>query len=204
MIESLVQFFLNLTADLGYWGILILMTIESSFIPFPSEIVVPPAAYLAFKGEMNIYLIVLFATVGSILGALVNYFLAATLGKKMVYSLIKKPWAKYLLLSEEKLLKSENYFREYGSISTFVGRLIPVVRQLISLPAGFVKMNLISFTFFTALGAFIWVAILAYLGFAFGANQEVLEKYYSEIGIGFLIFGVLVFAFLYFRKKKFH
>ena len=171
---------------------------------FRSEIVVPPAAYLAFKGEMNIYLIVLFATVGSILGALVNYFLAATLGKKMVYSLIKKPWAKYLLLSEEKLLKSENYFREYGSISTFVGRLIPVVRQLISLPAGFVKMNLISFTFFTALGAFIWVAILAYLGFAFGANQEVLEKYYSEIGIGFLIFGVLVFAFLYFRKKKFH
>lgn len=202
MIESLIQFFLNLTADLGYWGILILMTIESSFIPFPSEIVVPPAAYLAFKGEMNIYLIVLFATVGSILGALVNYFLAATLGKKMVYTLIKKPWAKYLLLSEEKLLKSENYFREYGSISTFVGRLIPVVRQLISLPAGFVKMNLISFTFFTALGAFIWVAILAYLGFAFGANQEVLEKYYSEIGIGFLVFGVLVFAFFYFRKKK--
>lgn len=202
MIESLVQFFLTLTADLGYWGILILMTIESSFIPFPSEIVVPPAAYLAFKGEMNIYLIVLFATVGSVLGALVNYFLAATLGKKVVYGLVKRPWAKYLLLSEEKLVKSENYFREYGSISTFIGRLIPVVRQLISLPAGFVKMNLVSFTFFTALGAFIWVAILAYLGFAFGANQEVLEKYYSEIGIGFIILAILIFVFLIFRKKR--
>ncbi len=202
MIESLVQFFLTLTADLGYWGILILMTIESSFIPFPSEIVVPPAAYLAFKGEMNIYLIVLFATVGSVLGALVNYFLAATLGKKVVYGLVKRPWAKYLLLSEEKLVKSENYFREYGSISTFIGRLIPVVRQLISLPAGFVKMNLVSFTFFTAFGAFIWVAILAYLGFAFGANQEVLEKYYSEIGIGFIILAILIFVFLIFRKKR--
>lgn len=201
MIESFVNLLLNLTSDLGYWGILILMVIESSFIPFPSEIVVPPAAYLAFKGEMNIYLVVLFATVGSLLGAFVNYFLAATLGNKVVHGLMARPWAKYLLLSEEKLLKSEKYFREYGAISTFIGRLVPVVRQLISLPAGFVRMNLFSFTFFTALGAFIWIAILAYLGFVFGENEALLEKYYSEIGIGFLILGVLVFSFVVLRKK---
>lgn len=202
MIESVVQFVLNLTADLGYFGIFILMTIESSFLPMPSEVIIPPAAYLAYKGEMNVYYIVLAAVLGSILGALINYVIGATLGKRAVHALVKKPWAKYLFLSEEKLIQSEHYFRNYGALSTFIGRLLPVIRHLISLPAGFVRMNLFSFVFFTTIGSLIWIVVLAYLGYFFGANQEVLEKYYSQIGIGFLILGFLIFAFFYFRKKK--
>ena len=157
------------------------MTIESSFIPFPSEIIIPPAAYLASQNQMNIYLIILAGLIGSLIGALINYYLALFLGRKIIYSFI----------SNKKLDKTEKYFLKYGNISTFIGRLVPVIRQLISVPAGFSKMKLSSFIFYTSLGSGIWVIILAILGYSFGSNQEVLEKYYSEISWFFIILAIV-------------
>jgi len=196
MIESifvwLVFLVTNVIAKIGYWGVMALMTIESSFIPFPSEVVVPPAAYLAQQGQMNIYLVVVAGIVGSILGALINYYLALTLGRKAIYYLV----------NQNKLNKAETYFLKYGNISTLIGRLVPWVRQLISIPAGFSKMNLGSFIFYTTLGSGIWVIILAILGYSFGSNQEQLEKYYSQISWFFIILAVVFITYLIYKKNK--
>ncbi|MBI4235719.1 DedA family protein [Candidatus Peregrinibacteria bacterium] len=190
----------------NYWGITLLMAIESSFIPFPSEVVIPPAAYLAYQGELNVFLVVFFGILGSLLGAFVNYFLALRLGKPLVYALVEKKWARIFLLNKSKVERAEKYFLEYGNLSTFLGRLVPAVRQLISLPAGFVKMNFGYFTLFTALGAGIWISILAALGYFFGANQELLKFYYREIslvaiGVVFLII-LIVMTFRHFHRRK--
>lgn len=201
--ETMINFLLNITADLGYFGVFTLMVVESSFVPFPSEIVIPPAAYLAAKGEMNIYLIVIAGILGSIVGALINYYLARHLGRKAIYKLVDLEWAKYLLLDHNKLQKAEEYFLKHGKISTFVGRLIPGIRQLISLPAGFVKMPIIPFVVFTALGAGIWIAILAFLGYYYGANQDLLNHYFHEAKWALVaIIGLLAIAFLVFKFKK--
>ena len=165
MFDSLIQLILDFAGALDYEGIFFLMTVESSFIPFPSELVIPPAAYLAAKGEMNIYLVVLFGTLGSLVGAFINYYLALYLGKPLVYRLIDTKWAKFLLLSRKKLQKAEKGFDKYGGISTFVGRLIPAIRQLISIPAGFVKMSVWRFALYTSLGAGMWVSVLAFIGY---------------------------------------
>ena len=203
--EGLIQALLNITSDLGYFGIMILMAVESSFIPFPSEVVIPPAAFLAYKGEMNIYLVVLFGVVGSLIGAIFNYYVALYLGRPLAYRLVEKKWAKYLLLSREGLEKTEAYFEKYGSASTFIGRLLPAIRQLISLPAGFARMNMGKFLFYTTLGSGFWVTVLAVLGYYWGANDEVLKQYYSEISWGILIvvaLGILFFIVNRFRTKR--
>lgn len=198
--EQFASALLDITSGMGYWGIVILMAIESSFIPFPSEIVIPPAAYLAYKGEMNIYLIILCGILGSLIGAVFNYYVAMWLGKPLAYKLVDKKWAKYLLLSRSGLEKAENYFNKYGSASTFFGRLIPAVRQLISLPAGFVKMDFGKFVFYTVLGSGFWVSVLAALGYFFGENQTLLKEYYREITIGLIVLVALIVAVVLLKK----
>ncbi|MDA1060620.1 MAG: DedA family protein [bacterium] len=177
------------------------MTIESSFVPFPSELIIPPAAYLASQGKMDVYLVILFGTLGSLLGALINYYLAMSLGRPVVYSLVKRKWAKYLLLNEKKVEKSEKYFLKYGGLSTFLGRLIPAVRQVISLPAGFTRMKLKPFLFYTTLGAGIWVCVLAALGYFFGANEELIRQYSHQIGF-YVLFAILLSLVIVFLFRK--
>jgi membrane protein DedA with SNARE-associated domain len=203
MISSFFDALLGFASSLGYFGVFLLMAIESSFIPFPSEIVIPPAAYLASKGEMNVFLVVLFGILGSLLGASINYGLARYLGRVLIYELVEHRFAKYLLLNKRKIEHSEKYFLKYGGISTFLGRLVPAVRQLISLPAGFVEMKFSSFIFFTGLGAGIWVSILAALGYYFGENQKVLELYYVEFKYLAILFVLLIISvFLLIRSLK--
>lgn len=205
---SFIQWCLD---NLNYWTITLLMTIESSFIPFPSEIVVPPAAYNAAAGELNIYLVVLFATLGACLGALINYSLALWIGRPLVYKFADSRLGHLLLLSGEKIEHAEKYFRDHGIVSTLVGRLIPAVRQLISIPAGLAKMKLHVFLLFTAIGAGLWNAVLAALGYFLHRvvpKEELIptvEKYSHEIGLGIVIVVVLVIAYFVLRaiiKKR--
>lgn len=179
--SEIIDLLLIITAKMGYWGIFILMTIESSFIPFPSEIVVPPAAYLAQKGEMNLWLVIISGVLGSLTGAIINYYIAISLGRTIIYNLARTKVARMLLIDQETIKKAEDYFLRFGNLSTFICRLIPGVRQLISLPAGFAKMKFSNFIFYTLLGSTVWVAILALLGYYFGENEEILKRYYHEI-----------------------
>lgn len=196
---NFINILLALSQKMGYLGVAFLMTVESSFIPFPSEIVIPPAAYLAQKGEMNIFLVILAGITGSLLGALINYFLARTLGRKIIYSLARHRFARFILINEKKIEISENYFLKYGSSSTFIGRLVPVVRQLISIPAGFSKMSIKKFLFFTFLGSSLWITILAALGYFLGSNQELLEKYYKEISIAAIIAAIIFVLYIFLK-----
>jgi len=198
---NLVNLLLDFFQSLGYSGILFLMTIESSFIPFPSEVVIPPAAYLASQGEMNIFLVVIFGILGSLLGAIINYFLAMWLGRPLIYVLTENKFSRLILINSKKVKKAEDFFLRYGGFSTFFGRLIPVVRQLISLPAGFSKMNFGKFVFYTTLGSGTWVIILALLGYFFGANQELIVKYYREISISLALAMLFVVAAIFFKKR---
>ncbi len=197
---------------LNYWTITLLMTIESSFIPFPSEIVVPPAAYhAAANGEMNLFLIILFATVGACLGAIINYFLALWIGKPIVYKFADSKVGHLLLLDVKKIEQAEEYFNKHGAISTFVGRLIPAIRQLISIPAGLARMNMTKFLAFTALGAGIWNAVLAALGFYLERivpEEELIStvtEYSHEIGYtiaGIVLVAIVVIIIRNCKKKK--
>lgn len=199
---EIINLLLALSAKMGYFGVAFLMTIESSFVPFPSEVVILPAAYLSQQGEMNIILVILAGIFGSLLGATINYILAFTLGRKVVYSLANRKFVKILLISEQKIIKAEQYFLKYGNIATFIGRLVPAVRQLISIPAGFSKMNFKKFIFYTFLGSGIWTTILGILGYAFGANKELLHKYYQEISFIFIILGIIFIAWIIFKKNN--
>lgn len=191
MIGELINFVLNISQTLGYGGIVFLMALESSFIPFPSEIIILPAAYLASQGQMNVYYVVISGVAGSLIGAIFNYFLALYLGRKIVYSLSETRLAKILLINSKKIEKSENFFLKYGNVSTFFGRLIPVIRQLISLPAGFSKMNFKNFIFYTFLGSAIWVIILAVLGYQFGANiDKILDSF--KLIKHFIIYAIIL------------
>ena len=194
---------------LNYWVITLLMAIESSFIPFPSEVVVPPAAYLAAeKGELNVFLVVFFATVGAIIGALVNYALAYYLGRPIVYKFANSRFGHMCLIDEDKVKHAEVYFEKHGALSTFIGRLIPAVRQLISIPAGLAKMKLSTFLLYTTLGAGIWNAILA--GIGYGLQSVVPEdqlmatvtEYSHELGYVFIGLGAIVIAYLIYKGKK--
>ncbi|MBO7261260.1 MAG: DedA family protein [Bacteroidaceae bacterium] len=197
---------------LNYWTITLLMTIESSFIPFPSEIVVPPAAYhAAANGEMNLFLIILFATIGACLGAIINYFLALWIGKPIVYKFADSKVGHLLLLDVKKIEQAEEYFNKHGAISTFVGRLIPAIRQLISIPAGLARMNMTKFLAFTALGAGIWNAVLAALGFYLERivpEEELIStvtEYSHEIGYtiaGIVLVAIVVIIIRNCKKKK--
>jgi membrane protein DedA with SNARE-associated domain len=201
MIE-LVNYFLSLSQNMGYGGIALLMAVESLFIPFPSEVIIPPAAFLASQGEMNLLSVIIAGVIGSILGAVLNYWLAFYLGKILIYKIAEHRLSRFLMINPAKIKKSEDFFLRYGNISTLVGRLIPVVRQLISLPAGFARMNFKNFCFYTALGSGIWVTILAILGYAFGANQEMLANYYKEISWFFIVLGILVMAIIILKKNR--
>ncbi len=187
----------------GYLGVFFLMFIESSFIPFPSEVVVPPAGYLAFQGKLNLFLVVISATLGSLAGALFNYYLGLKLGRTLTFRLIKR-WGKFFFLSEKHLAKADLFWQKHGHISTFTGRLIPGVRQLISIPAGFSKMPLKPFVFFTTLGAFVWCSFLALCGYFLGKEKELLQKALSQGSTALLFFAllVLVFYFIFAVKKK--
>ena len=201
--------------NLNYGTITLFMTIESSFIPFPSEIVVPPAAYGACDPDnphlyltenkwINMSVVVLFATLGAILGALINYFLALFLGRPIVYWFVETRLGKMFLLSKEGVIKAENYFVKNGNISTFIGRLIPGIRQLISIPAGLAKMKMLPFLVYTTLGAFIWNCILAVVGYVAHGQQDLIKKYAHELSIILLGLGVLFVIYLIYKgiRKK--
>ena len=195
--------------NLNYWTITLLMAIESSFIPFPSEVVVPPAAYkAAATGELNVWLVIFFATVGALIGAFVNYFLALWLGKPIVYKFANSRLGHMCLLDEQKVVKAEQFFVRYGVVATLVGRLVPAVRQLISIPAGLAKMNIAKFALYTSIGAGIWNAILAAMGYYLEAvvpEQMLIEtvtKYSHEIGYGIAAVVALALAFVIYKGVK--
>ena len=202
-----IQWCLN---HLNYWTITLLMTIESSFIPFPSEVVVPPAAYKAAAGELNIYLVVLFATIGANIGALINYFLAKWLGRPIIYKFANSRIGHMCLIDEAKVKHAEEYFNKPGALSTFIGRLIPAVRQLISIPAGLARMKMSTFLLYTTLGAGAWNMILAFIGhylYSIVPEEQLLAKvteYSHEIGYCFIAIGAFIILFLIYKgvKKK--
>ena len=198
MLRELAQDLVDLIFDWGYLGIFIMMAIESSFIPFPSEIVLIPAGYLASKGEMNIVFIMSSALSGSMVGAFVNYYLSLLLGRKL---LIK--YGKYFFIKEQTLQKMDDFFIKHGHISTFVGRLIPGIRQLISVPAGIAKMNIGIFSIYTALGAGIWALVLTLLGYFIEENQELIDIYLKQITmVVLLILVILSSVYIYYQSKK--
>jgi membrane protein DedA with SNARE-associated domain len=199
LIESLVL----VVNKMGYFGIFFGMTIESSFIPFPSELILVPAGALAALGEMNFLLIILAGILGSILGALINYYIALFLGRNTVDFLIEN-YGKMFLLTKKNLQKSDLFFQKHGEITTFIGRLIPVIRQLISLPAGFSKMNLPKFIFFTSLGAGIWAIILTYIGYVFGNNLLWIHSNKDLLTLSILAFSLIVVLIylIYYKNKK--
>lgn len=204
VIEQVTSWYMD---NMNYGTVTLLMTIESSFIPFPSEVVVPPAAYKALekKSNMNIVLVVVFATLGAIMGAVINYFFALWLGRPIIYKFVETRFGKMCLLSKEKVEKAEQYFDKHGKSSTFIGRLVPGIRQLISIPAGLAKMNLVSFVSFTALGALIWNIILAVLGYIGHGNKELIDQYSHELSYILLGLGVLFIIYLIYKgvsKKK--
>ena len=184
--------------NLNYGTIALLMAVESSFIPFPSELVVPPAAYKAMQpgSGLNIVFIVIFATIGALVGAFINYFLAKLLGRPIVYKFADSRLGHFLLLDSDKVTKAERFFLEHGAISTLVGRLIPAIRQLISIPAGLSKMKLWAFALFTAIGATFWNIILAVLGYIAHGQKDLIQTYSHELSIGLVALGVLFIAYM--------
>jgi membrane protein DedA with SNARE-associated domain len=188
--HELINWLVTTIGALGYPGIFILMAMESSVIPIPSELVMPPAGYLASQGQMNIAIAILCGTAGSLVGAYANYFAAHYLGRPLVLK-----YGKYVWITEEKFAKVEKYFRDHGEISTFIGRLIPVVRHLISIPAGLAGMNHVKFSLYTLFGAGIWVTVLSYIGYFIGENQELIMKYSHQALIGVVIVSAVIIYF---------
>lgn len=205
-------FFDWFVSNASYLFVFIFMMIESSFIPFPSEVVVPPAAYLAVqKGDMNLLLVVAVATAGALAGALVNYVLSLLIGRPIVYAFADSRLGHACLIDRAKVEKAESYFDEHGAISTFIGRLIPAVRQLISIPAGIAKMNIGVFCLFTTLGALVWNSILGFLGWWLAQHvsldelYDAVEKYNGYLtAAGLALCAVCVAYILYnaFKTKK--
>jgi len=198
MLHDIINWIVQTVGSLGYIGIFIMMFLESSFFPFPSEVVMVPAGYLASKGEMSFTLALLAGIAGSLAGAIFNYLLAVKFGRVFLLK-----YGKYLFLKEDSLDKLENFFREHGEISTFSGRLIPGIRQYISLPAGMAKMNLVKFSLYTTLGAAIWSLILITLGYLIGENEDILKEYLQNATI-ITIIGValLIAIYIYIKRRK--
>ena len=208
------EFFNWFVENANYWFVFIFMVIESSFIPFPSELVVPPAAYLAMQqgSSMNIYLVTLTATAGALVGALINYYRALWVGRPIVYRFANSRVGHLFMINEEKVEKAEKYFDEHGEASTFFGRLIPVIRQLISLPAGIARMNIFSFMIFTSLGALVWNIALAVLGYFLSTIVPLPQLYtkveeyndyltYFGYGIGILCLIYILYRIFVPQKK---
>lgn len=194
MFHQFIVWLAHTVGQWGYSGIVALMFLESSFFPFPSEVVVPPAAYLAASGEMNVTLVILYGTLGSLLGALFNYGLALHFGRPFL-----EKYGRYLLISHRSMEKADRFFDRHGHISTFIGRLLPGIRQYISLPAGLTKMNLFVFCWATVLGAGIWVTVLAAMGYWFGRNEDLVMQNLHWISLGLLVLCAGL-AVVYYRR----
>lgn len=200
------------TNNLNYLNVTALMALESSFIPFPSEIVVPPAAYAACNegsslnvtdsNFLNVLFVILFATLGALIGALVNYIISIWLGRPFVYWFADSKLGHLCLIDKEKVQKAEAYFVEHGNSSTLIGRLVPVIRQLISIPAGLAKMNIFAFVGYTTLGALIWNIILAILGYVAHGQQDLISQYSHELSWVLLGLGAVFVAYLIFKGIK--
>ena len=198
---QLIEILLSIIKELGYLGIFIGMAIESSFFPFPSEIILIPAGALVARGEMSFFLVFLVGLLGSLTGAMINYFLALYLGRTSIDLLVSK-YGKVLFINTRKLKKTDDYFIKHGEITTFIGRLIPVIRQLISIPAGFSRMNLFKFSLFTALGAGIWTMTLICVGYFFGNNYEWINGNRSIITLILLLLSSIILVIYIIYKKK--
>lgn len=203
---SAFQFFVD---HASYWFVFLFMVVESSFIPFPSEVVVPPAAYLAVtRGDMNIFVVVILATLGALVGALFNYGISIWIGRPIVYRFADSRLGHACLINREKVKKAEDYFDRHGSVSTFIGRLIPTVRQLISIPAGLARMNIWKFSFFTFLGAGLWNVVLALLGYWLGKTVpydqlfSTIEQYNGYLTWFGLAIGVICVVFILYNAFK--
>jgi len=196
MFHELIFWIVDTVGVLGYPGIVLLMALESSFFPFPSEVVIIPAGYLAHQGGMSLPLVIIMGILGSLIGALVNYAIAITLGRA---ALLK--WGKWIFLPEQKFQRVEKFFQRHGEIGTFIGRLIPVVRQYISFPAGLAHMSLARFTFFTGLGAGLWVTILAYIGYFVGDNEELVAQW-SKTALFWVVVGCGALLIGYWKLRK--
>lgn len=198
MFHEFVSWLVKVVGDLGYPGIFIMMALESTFMPIPSEAVMIPAGYLVQQGRMSFGMSMIFGVTGSIAGSYLNYFLALWLGRPFILK-----YGKYFGVSKEKFLKVDGYFRSHGEITIFIGRLIPVVRHLISFPAGLGRMNHLKFTAYTGLGAGLWVAVLLGLGYLIGENQGLIGRYLTQVTIAFLIGSVVLIAGYVYLKRKY-
>jgi len=194
-VHEIANAIVEVVGDLGYMGIFVMMFLESTFFPFPSEVAMIPAGYLAFKGEMNLTLVIVTGLLGSLGGALFNYYLAKRYGRRGILK-----FGKYLFFDEAKLNKMETFFKKHGSFSTLTSRLIPGVRQFISLPAGLAKMPLKPFLLYTGVGAGIWVVILTLLGYFIGDNRTLIDAYLHQIVMGAL--GVIAFATIIYVRRN--
>lgn len=209
------EFFKWFVENASYLFVFVFMVIESSFIPFPSEVIVPPAAYLACTntgagGDMNIYMVVVVATLGALVGAFINYYLALWIGRPVVYRFADSRLGHACLIDREKVNKAEAYFDKHGAISTFIGRLIPAIRQLISIPAGISRMNVGTFALFTTLGALVWNAILGALGYWLSLHVspamlfEKVEEYNKYLTYAGYALGVLCLIYILWNAFKKH
>ena len=195
-------------SHLNYWVITLLMAIESSFIPFPSEIVVPPAAYQAANGDKNVFLVIFFATLGALIGAVINYALAYYLGRPIIYKFANSRIGHMCLIDEHKVQVAEKYFDDHGAVGTIIGRLIPAVRQLISIPAGLARMQFSKFMLYTFIGAGLWNTILAAIGYSLASvvRPEELDAtvamYESPIKIAMVVLGIAIVAYLIWKGRK--
>jgi len=198
MIKDFMLMLVDTIGALGYQGIFMLMAMESSLVPVPSELVMPPAGYLAQQGLMNPWIAIFFGTTGSLAGAYANYYLARYLGRPVLFK-----YGKYFLISPEKLQRIERFFLRHGEISTFIGRLLPVVRHLISIPAGLAQMTHLRFSLYTLLGSFIWCSILTWIGYAIGRNQELI-MIYSRQAVILASFAscLLLIAYIFVQRRS--
>ncbi|WP_020559124.1 DedA family protein [Thiofilum flexile] len=197
MLHEIINWIVNTVHEWGYLGIFIMMVLESSFFPFPSEVAIIPAGYLAAQGKMNLILVILAGIGGSLVGSLINYWLAITLGRPF---LVK--YGKYILLKPETLERMDSFFAKHGAISTFTGRLIPVVRQYISLPAGLARMDIKLFSLYTSLGAGIWVVILALLGYFIGNNEQLIKENLTIVTLVTLACVAALILIYYWKQKR--
>lgn len=184
--HDLISWLLNTIGSMGYPGIFLLMAMESSIFPVPSELVMPPAGYLVQQGQMNMTLVILSGTFGSLAGAYLNYFVALGLGRPLLVR-----YGRYVWIKEEHFTRVETFFQRHGEISTFIGRLLPVIRHLISIPAGLARMNHLRFTLYTLIGAGIWVSVLAWIGYFIGAERELIVQYAHQAVLGAVLLCVV-------------
>lgn len=197
ILSALTSWLVDVIGSMGYTGIISLMFLESSFFPFPSEVVMPPAGYLAWKGEMSLPLVLIAGIAGSLLGALFNYWLAVKLGRPL---LIK--YGKYFFISQETIDKADKFFQKHGHISTFVCRLLPGIRQYVSLPAGLARMPMKPFCLYTGLGAGIWVCVLTFAGYLLGEHQDLLKEYLHVITIACIALACVIAGGYYFIQRR--